>query len=304
MRTVPLSNVDLNLLVVLDVLLREKNVGRAADRLNLTSSAVSHALKRLRTLFDNDLLVRDGRQMVPTTRGQSLAETLPQLLKQVEGAIAAPDPFDPATSTRSFRLAAPDFMSPLIPHLLNLVSKDAPGVRVELAGFSEAAFSEMIHGRFDALIAPSFKEDHSLRGTVIGAWPWAVYGRKGHPAFADWSLTNWASFPHVQVGATAPTGRSPIDNAIGHLGVTRQIGAVVPQFSMAAPILAQTDMLLSVPRVAMADAAMVYGLEQRAVPFDLEPLGLTLFRSATAGDQPEILWFHERVASAARKLAA
>jgi hypothetical protein len=72
MSAAPLSKIDLNLLVVLDVLLREKSVARTADRLNLTSSAVSHALKRLRVLFGNELLVRDGRRMVPTARAESL----------------------------------------------------------------------------------------------------------------------------------------------------------------------------------------------------------------------------------------
>ena len=124
----PLSKIDLNLLVVLDVLLREQSVSRTAARLNLTSSAVSHALKRLRMLFDNELLVRDGRRMVPTDRGQSLAEVLPPLLAQVEHALAKPNPFDPATSTRSFRLAAPDFMSSLLPHLLNQITKEALSV--------------------------------------------------------------------------------------------------------------------------------------------------------------------------------
>ncbi|MGX9355575.1 LysR family transcriptional regulator [Roseobacteraceae bacterium S113] len=298
----PLSKIDLNLLVVLDVLLREKSVARTADRLNLTSSAVSHALKRLRVLFGNELLVRDGRRMVPTARAESLAESLPSLLSQIEHVLEAPEPFDPASSNRTFRLAAPDFITSLLPHLLKLVSKDAPGVRVDLAAYSPAAVLDMSQGRFDALIAPSFKQKDDLRGTPIGAWPWTVYGRKNHPAFSNWSIETWGHFPHLQVSAYAPSGRGPIDRSAIEKGISRQIGAVVTSFSMAAPVLAQTDMLLSVPSIAMDDAAQVYGLERRAVPFDLKPLELTLFRSATTGDQPEIRWFHEHVATAAKAL--
>lgn len=298
----PLSNIDLNLLVVLDVLLREKSVGRTAERLNLTSSAVSHALKRLRVLFDNELLVRDGRRMVPTARAESLAETLPSLLSRVAHVLEAPEPFDPARSTRTFRLAAPDFITSLLPSLLKLVSQEAPGVRVELAAVSPTAVLDIGQGRFDALIAPSFKQKDDLRGTPIGAWPWAVYGRKNHPAFSDWSLEAWGRFPHLQVSASAPSGRSPIDRSAIEKGITRHIGAVITSFSMAAPVLAQTDMLLSVPMIAMEDTAHVYGLERRAVPFDLSPLELTLFRSATTGDQPEIRWFHDHIAAAAKAL--
>ncbi|MGC3940380.1 LysR family transcriptional regulator [Roseobacter sp. EG26] len=297
-----LSKIDLNLLVVLDVLLREKSVARTADRLNLTSSAVSHALKRLRVLFGNELLVRDGRHMVPTARGESLADSLPSLLTQVEHVLEAPEPFDPAYSNRTFRLAAPDFITSLLPHLLKLISEEAPGVRVELTAFSPTAVLEMGQGRFDALIAPSFKQKDDLRGTPIGAWPWVVYGRKNHPAFSDWSLETWGNFPHLQVSASASSGHSPIDRSAVEKGISRHVGAVITSFSMAAPVLTRTDLLLSVPSIAMDDAAQVYGLERRAVPFDLKPLELTLFRSATTGDQPEIRWFHDHVAAAAKVL--
>lgn len=302
MNAPPLSKIDLNLLVVLDVLLREKSVARTADRLNLTSSAVSHALKRLRVLFGNELLVRDGRRMVPTARGESLADSLPSLLTQVEHVLEAPEPFDPAYSNRTFRLAAPDFITTLLPHLLKLISEEAPGVRVELTAFSPTAVLEMGQGRFDALIAPSFKQKDDLRGTPIGAWPWVVYGRKNHPAFSDWSLETWGSYPHLQVSASASSGSSPIDRSAVERGISRHIGAVITSFSMAAPVLTQTDLLLSVPSIAMDDAAHVYGLERRAAPFDLKPLELTLFRSATTGDQPEIRWFHEKVAAASKAL--
>lgn len=300
----PLSKIDLNLLVVLDVLLREKSVARTADRLGLTSSAVSHTLKRLRYLFDNELLVRDGRRMVPTARGQSLAETLPTLLGQVEQTLAEPEPFDPSVSTRSFRLAAPDFISSLLPHLLKQITQEAPGVSVELTAYSPTVAMDMVQGRFDALIAPSFKQKDDLRGVPIGTWPWQVYGRKNHPAFSDWSLEAWGQFPHLQISASSPSRQNPIDLAAIEKGVTRRIGAVLPQFSLAAPILAQTDMLLSVPSVAMDAATSVYGLAKRELPIDLKPLELTLFRSATTGDQPEIHWFHERVAVAAKMLTA
>ena len=299
----PLSKIDLNLLVVLDVLLRERSVTRTAARLNLTSSAVSHALKRLRLLFDNELLVRDGKRMMPTARGQSLAETLPALLHQVEHTLKSPDPFDPGSSNRAFRIAAPDFMSALLPHLLKLVAEEAPGVSVELAAFSPTAALDMSNGRFDALIAPSFKQKDDLRGVAIGAWPWAVYGRKNHPAFENWSLDAWARFPHLQVSSSSPSGQSPIDLAAHKLGTKRHIGAAITHFSMAAPILASTDMLLSVPSLAMGDTARVYGLEKRDMPFALKPLELSLFRSATTGDQPETLWFHNHVANAAKMLS-
>ena len=298
-----LSKIDLNLLVVLDVLLREKSVAQAAARLNLTSSAVSHALKRLRLLFDNELLVRDGRRMVPTARAEVLAATLPAVLNSIERTLAEPEAFDPATSTRVFRLAVPDFFSPLIPKLLNRIAQEAPAVQLEVSALPVNGMSDLKQGRYDALIAPSFKQTDDLRGSVLGAWPWVVFGREDHPAFEDWSLESWARFPHLQIGSgVAPRG-SPIDRKAAPLGVSRRIGAVLTHFTMAPPVLTQTDMLLSIPSVALREAAPVYRLAQRDLPFDVPPLELTLFRSASTGDEPEIRWFHAHVASAARALS-
>jgi DNA-binding transcriptional LysR family regulator len=297
-----LSKIDLNLLVVLDVLLREKSVGRAADQLNLTPSAVSHALKRLRMLFDNELLVRDGRRMVPTARGQSLSETLPILLAQVRSTLAEPQPFDPSTAVQTFRLAAPDFISPLLPRVLKSITDQAPGVSVQVFAVSPTATVDMQTGRYDALIAPSFRQTDDLRGIALGAWPWVTFGRNGHPAFVDWSLESWARFPHVLVSASAPSGRNPIDLAASKLGVTRKIGAIVPYFSMAAPILAGTDMLLVVPSVAMHDLAAVYGLKQRSLPFEIPSLNFSLFHSATSGDEPASRWFRSHIEDAAQGL--
>lgn len=300
MNSAPLSKIDLNLLVVLDVLLRERSVGKTAERLNLTSSAVSHALRRLRTVFDNELLIRDGHRMVPTARALALADSLPALLHNIERTLAEPEAFDPATSTRVFRLAAPDFLSSLLPHLLKVTSEEAPEVSVEFSAYSPAAALDMQQGRFDALIAPAFKQTDDLRGEKIGVWPWKVYGRKNHPAFAQWSLEAWARFPHLQVSSSSPSGKSRIDQTASQLGVSRHIGAVVTHFAMAAPILAQTDMLLSVPSVAMQETAAVYGLDEQALPFHIPPIEFMLFRSATSGDKTDIRWFHNHLATAAQ----
>ncbi len=298
MNTVQLRDVDLNLLVVLDELLRARSVTHAAERLNLTPSAVSHALKRLRELFDDELLLRDGRRMRPTVRAEGLADALPRVLQQVARTIAAPEPFRLATSTRTFRLAAPDFIAPLVPSLLHDVQGTAPRVRVELAPYSAAAVRELAAGRYDALVAPDAARSGDLRGVPLGAWPWAVYAREGHPAFDDWSVEAWSAYPHLQVRTSVLEGRGPTDRRATELGISRVVRAVVPNFSMAAPVLAQTDLLLTVPSVTMGNAVAAYHLERREIPFDLAPMGLSLFRSAAEGDEPGVRWFLERVAAA------
>ena len=162
MRPEQLSEVDLNLLVVLDVLLQERSVTRAAHRLHLTPSAVSHALNRLRELFDDELLIRDGRRMSPTVRARELGESLPRALSQLAQTLTAPKPFIPATSNRTFRLAAPDFIAPMV---LKEVGKAAPQVKVEWVSSSPTAVQKLTQGRYDGLIAPRAFKNEGLRET-------------------------------------------------------------------------------------------------------------------------------------------
>ena len=283
---IQLRDVDLNLLVVLDALLTEQSVTRAADQLHLTPSAVSHALKRLRELFDDELLVRDGRRMRPTARAEVLAESLPRLLRQVSRTIERPEPFRAATSSRIFRLVAPDFVAPLVPTLLRAIHGEAPNVRVELAPYSTSAVRDLVDGRNDALIGSDSLRSDGLRAAPLGTWPWAVYGRAGHPAFDDWTVAAWSAHPHLQVRPPVFEGRGPTDLRAAELGIKRVVHAVVPHFSMAAPVLAKTDLLLSVPSVAMGDTADAYDLDVRDLPFELAPLKLSLFRNAAEGDEP------------------
>jgi len=294
-----LREIDLNQLVVLDVLLQERSVTLAAQRLHLTPSAVSHALKRLRELFDDELLVRDGRRMSPTVRAHELSETIPRALRHLAHTLVAPEPFSPATSTRTFRLAGPDFIAPLV---LQAVGKVAPQVRVEWAPTTSMAVQELTRDHYDALIGSSAFKHEGLRGQSLGEWPWRVFGRSGHPAFNRWSLEAWCAYPHLQIGTSIIRGHGPIDRRLSELGISRRIGAVVPYFSMAAPVVAQTDLLLTVPSMSLHNAVEVYHLDQRAVPFELPPMNLSLFRSATGGQEKGVRWFLERIEAACEQM--
>ena len=299
MEPLPLRDIDLNLLVILDVLLQEQSVSRAARRLHLTPSAVSHALRRLRKLFDDELLVRDGRRMNPTLRAEELSESLPRALQQVAGTLISPEPFNPSTSRRIFRLAAPDFLAPIV---LSEVGRMAPEVRVEWVPTSATAARELTQGHYDALIASSAFKDEGLRGTPIGECAWSVYARSGHPAFENWSLEAWAAYPHLQIGTSVMRGQGPIDQRLSELGVSRRVGAVVPYFSMAASVVAETDLLLTVPSMSIESTRERYNLDHREVPFELPRMTISVFRSATNGAEPGARWFVERIESACRRL--
>src|SRR5215210_126556 len=130
---VNLSRVDLNLLVALDALLAERSVTRAAARVGLGQSAMSHNLARLRTLFGDELLTRGPEGMRPTPRALALAEPVRAALSQIQGLLSRGEAFDPRTADRTFRLGLPDSTEVLlVPALLAHLCEAAPGIHLRL----------------------------------------------------------------------------------------------------------------------------------------------------------------------------
>ncbi len=288
MNRMHLWELDLNLLVVLDVLLDERSVTRAAARLGRTQSAVSHALNRLRDALGDELLVRDGRRMRPTARAEGLAESLPRALDLLGRSIATADAFRPVETTRTFRLAAPDFIGGALPELLAARGADAPGAQVEVMPPGRGAVRDVAEGRYDGFVAPPSVAEEGLRSVPLGASPWRVFGRRGHPAFRRWGRLAWARTPHLQI-RTSGRGPSPVTQAAEAAGLARSTGAVLPHFAMAPAVLTRTDLLLTVPEIALRGAATE--LVSRPVPFALAPMPLSLHRSAVLGNEPGVAWF-------------
>src|SRR5580765_334822 len=131
LNAVDLSRADLNLFVLFETVLHEQHVGRAAERLNLTPSAVSHGLGRLRRLLNDPLFLRTPKGVVPTARATDLAAPIADILAHMREVISVAEPFVPAQSTRRFTIGAPDGISAVIlPPLLAGLRQDAPGIDI------------------------------------------------------------------------------------------------------------------------------------------------------------------------------
>ena len=153
--TVNLGHLDLNLLVALDALLTEQSITRAAGRLHLSPSATSGALSRLREYFGDELLTQVGRRMVPTPLGESLQSGVRDCLLHVQATVDVRPQFDPATSTRHFKLMMSDYVSTvLMPDALRRAELSAPGVTVELLSNSSSPWEILDRGEVDLLVLP------------------------------------------------------------------------------------------------------------------------------------------------------
>src|SRR5262249_21309880 len=146
---------DLNLLVVFEVLMVERSVTRAAERLGRTQSAVSHALSRLREQLGDPLLTKGGRFMQATAFALEFMEQTRPILRSIRRLLSPRHAFDPSTSRRTFRLAAPDFAVSLFTSLLGRLREEAPGVSIEWTGLQDPMLLQIADGQIDLAIAPA-----------------------------------------------------------------------------------------------------------------------------------------------------
>src|SRR5262249_14631622 len=254
MNEIDLRHFDLNLLVVFDVLMTERSVTRAAERLGRTQSAVSHSLSRLREQFSDPPLTKGGGRRQPTPPAPHLNGQARPAPGGNQRVLTPQHVFDPGSSTRVFRLAAPDFMLALFTELMARLRKEAPGVAVEWTTPREPTLLDVAEGLIDIAIVPSeLRLPQGVTGETAGALTWRCFARTKPPAFRDWNATAWQGAAHlmVRVGDAVP---SPVDVAAAAAGLKRTIAGWVPNFCAVAPILAGSDLLSTLPTLAMTEA--------------------------------------------------
>ncbi|MFO1414285.1 MAG: LysR family transcriptional regulator [Burkholderiales bacterium] len=295
MNEIDLRRIDLNLLVTFEVIMAERSVTRAADRLGRTQSAVSHALARLREQVGDPLLVKSGSVMKPSPHALELIEELRPILRNVQRVLGPRKQFEPATTRRSFRLGLPDLAMSLFPRFFAAVHDGAPGVTLEWVTPRESMLLDVAEGQLDAALVPSsLKLPDGVESSMVGALRWACFARKGHPGFARWGLKTWARWPHASVGV-GDTLRSPVSAAAAGAGVARRIAAHVPNFAAVAPLLASTDLLATLPTVVMVDALSTFGIEVRSAPLRIEPLAHAIVWSSRLRQDPANRWIRQKL---------
>lgn len=269
-----LRGIDLNLLVVLETLLEEVHVTRAARRLGLSQPAASNALDRLRYVFSDPLLRREGKGLRLTPRAEALRAPLGVALSALRGVLSLPAPsLETARQVVRFLIADSPAVA-LLPALRARLSITAPGVTLALLPWSGSAdaLARLLRGDVDLVASVLPRLDPPLHGRLLLDERYLVAMRKDHPAAADFDLARWLAFPHIVVsGYGAVT--TPLDAMLATRGLSRRVGVVVPSFIMAVPLLAESDLLAMLPsRCIPADAALAV----RSPPLPVEGFRLEL----------------------------
>jgi DNA-binding transcriptional LysR family regulator len=244
-----LGGTDLNLLVSLKVLLEEGNVTRAGQRLDLSQPAMSAALARLRRRFDDELLVRAGRDYELTPYARDLLPEVQRAVRLMGRALHLEDEFDPATSDKTFRLALSDYAVAVVHEpLVRILRRAAPGVRLELEPLDpELRGSDRSLLDYHALIAPM---GFGLPGRARPLWRdrMVVVADRRNPALVDGalSLADLATLPHA-AATFGPGILTPVDRVFGELGIDRRIMLQVAGFLPLPFVIEGTDMIAVVP---------------------------------------------------------
>jgi DNA-binding transcriptional LysR family regulator len=302
-----LGGTDLNLLLPLKVLLEEGNVTRAGQRLELSQPAMSAALARLRRRFDDELLVRAGRDYELTPFARDLLPEVQHALRLMGAALHLEDEFDPATSSRTFRLAMSDYAIAVVHEpLVRLVETEAPGVRLSI-GHLGPDVRESDHAliEHDALIAPL---GIGFPGQSRPLWRdrMVVLADRAHPRLVDgrFTIEDLAALPHA-AAAFGPGVLTPVDRAFGELHIERRIALTVYGFLPLPFVIQGTDMVAVVPellaRIHVRDGSPLVMVEP---PFDEVVLAEGYWFAADRLSDPAHRWLFGRLDAVGEELAS
>jgi DNA-binding transcriptional LysR family regulator len=242
-----LIRTDLNLLVALQILLEERNVTRAAERLSVSQPALSKTLQKLRDSFEDQLFTRTSHGLVPTPRAEELGRELPGLLETIEQVLGDVE-FSPDTYAGSFKLLMPPILcESLLPNLMEELAQIAPNVQIIMAEVPPNYQEQLKKGEADFAAFVALETERDIHAEPIAAIAPRCYMRMNHPlADKEMSLQDFLAYPHLRLYLPGLTreNTSMVDDVLSQYGVHRSIVLETTQFSSAVGVLTRTDSLL------------------------------------------------------------
>jgi DNA-binding transcriptional LysR family regulator len=268
MTTRNITQADLNLLIALKMLLEERNVTRAADRLGLTQSAVSRMLGRLRLTFNDPLFVRTSRGLRPTRRALELAQPLVQHVAALETMLLEGASFDPRNARRCFRIAAIDYVQvTLLASLLRHLATRAPGIDFEIRQASLEAERDLEAGALDLLIRPQQASGPGVVWTPLYQDRYTCLVWRKHSE-KRLTLTGFAAMEHVLVAPRERPG-GIVDDVLAKNRLSRRVGVQASTFLLVPYLLVGTQRIATVPERMARELARVHPLKLLKPPVEI-----------------------------------
>jgi DNA-binding transcriptional LysR family regulator len=301
------GNVDLKLLQCFQALLTEQNVGRAARVVGIAQPSMSHALNRLRLLFDDPLFVNVHGVMAPTARAQSLAGRLNDVLVSTELLLSSADTFDPRTAVLDLTIMAAEYVEyVLLPPLLKAIGEVAPGVRLNFETANrERALELMERGEIDFRFAWWTEPAPALRFKTLFSDHFVCVARAGHPAVHDGHIAEQAFLDgrHAVVQRTrSGLTYQALEFAFTQRSRVRNVAVHVQDALSLCNVVSQSDLLAALPERFAARLAPLFGLQVASLPLEVGMARQSMYWHERTHKLPSHRWFRDLVAGVADRL--
>lgn len=297
-----LNAVNLNVLRVLRPLVEHRSVSKAARELGVTQSAVSHALRHLRALLDDPLLVRGPDGMMPTPAAERLADRFSGGFLEIERALGDHLGFDPATATREFTIAAQDHIAAIVTQsLVWMVPRAAPNVSFRVVDPSERLQVDLILGSAGA---PHRTDLPTLRSSSLLSDRFVCVVRRDHPEVCGAiSLAQLSRLPHVAL-ARADDSLERLEDALAGAGVVRRALVTLPYFLLAPSLVPFSDLVLIVPRTLGELFAFGYPLQVLEPPLELPAIEERMYWDERLDHDPAQRWLRQQILASVEEFFA
>lgn len=307
-----IDRVDLNLMVYLDVLLREGSVTKAAQQLGITQPAMSNGLKRLRDLFSDPLLVRTSEGMTPTERALELQPVIRKALNELEAALQTQGEFDASSSHRVFRIMVSDYAeSTLVPELVKRLREEAPNIILDVLTPSDVTFQDVEAGKVDMAINRFDEMPQSFHQKTLWEDDFVCLVNPDHPRVGKFDLDAYLDSMHIWVSKTgmgAGVGIDPekiirlgwVDNALSKLGHKRKISVFTRHYQMPALLALNNDLVATLPRKVAEMQAESSRLLVKSPPFEVPPFELKMAWSPLVQHHQAHKWLRRMIVDVAR----
>ena len=288
-----LARLDLNLLAVFDMLMQERNVTRAAERLHLSQSTVSHALGRLRVALDDPLFVMSRREMMPTERAKALAGPVRQALAMLEQGLRQAKGFDPATARRIFRIATPGSVEHgLVPVLVERLHRQAPHCRLEVCELADSNYERELEKGEQDLVIGFAGANHLSPRLWREEWfnnPLVCLSPLGSELPDVLTPVELVSRPHIHTSSWGHS-QAMVELWLARFGVERELGVRLPSFMAVPPLMATGRYLVVVPEMVGRHFCRYYPLRMHQLDPAIPIVYLMAGHPLTAHDEA-IGWF-------------
>jgi len=287
---------ELNLLVIFDCVMTERSITRTAQRLSMTQPAVSNAVARMRSAWNDELFVKDGRNIQPTTYAQNLWQQVKDPLYQLSQAID-PDEFNPQTAQRTFRIAVNDIVvDTLWLEMRNFFERHAPGINLHAVPYNGAnAQVVLADAGVDLVISGGIPDDSSIRSSHLFDTCFVCAMRSDHPlAQSELSLEEFVNAEHLLVSLSGDS-YGVTDRVLHQYDLTRRIAMTVNHFSSAAPLLMDTDLIAILPAGAIYKDVANGNLAVTHCPVDIPQSSISMLWHKRQDKDAGLKWLREHI---------